>query len=218
MTQKIILFGIALASLLACSYWFCVGKDLEKIIALSSLLVSLGYLFSRIYKFKGIFNLRICNISSLILLFLVFVFIICSYNFCPICKCEYKSVDDKTTIQMIVEGEAKAVENKDLEMLKSIFSDNAVLTDSILNQHWYSPLDRYSSILKDYDYSNSKNSINKIMINGNTAYCTCHSTGNYREIGSMAFSPYDDITKWILRKNNCGCWVISNFTFNTPKE
>jgi hypothetical protein len=146
--------------------------------------------------------------------------------------CPYQGQTDDQTIINLIQAEASAVNMKDLAILLTIFSPDAVInqqdTDPVKN--WKGPVDRYEDDLfvdtkfKDVQHFDIQPVV-PVSASDTIAYYTSGSRGSYQKKGED-WTPFFNGSlvsptptqygsdHWFLKKDEKGCWVIVRLDFN----
>ena len=145
--------------------------------------------------------------------------------------CPYRGQTDNETISNLIQAEAVAANFKDLSIILTIFDPNAIFYDydSARLKQWNGPIERYQDdLFKTTDLQELEHidiSPVGLGIIGDIAYYVSGSKGNYR-IGGGNWTYFFNGSKtstpstqfgsehWILKKNNNGCWIITQMEFN----
>jgi hypothetical protein len=147
--------------------------------------------------------------------------------------CPYQRATDDETITALIQAEAIAAQNQDMETINKIFAAGAVLNDQANGKYGLSVEERY----KDTNVKDAKHF--DILLagrdaSGQTVYYTSGSEGYSYETGSdklqyyfngstilatPTISPIPTKTQfgsehWTLKKNDNGCWSIIQMDFN----
>jgi ketosteroid isomerase-like protein len=144
--------------------------------------------------------------------------------------CPFQGQTDGETIVNLIEAEAAAVNDKDLDTIKNIFAPDAVIYDYVTPKEWSGPLARYrDDLFQTMDFRDVEHfDILPVGlgIDGDTAYYTSGSQGDYRKIGesswtfffngSLTSTPRAEFGSdhWTLKKDNNGCWFIVRMDIN----
>lgn len=130
---------------------------------------------------------------------------------------------DAEAIAWLIEHEAQAVTTENIDLIKAIFTENAIIVDVAANggtpQKWNNPIDRYQPLFLDYDFLDAENTNIKATspIDDDTVVYISGSRGDYT--GSGQFDHYDHpagASRWTVIKID-GCWKIAKFEFNVIK-
>ena len=145
--------------------------------------------------------------------------------------CPYQGQTDNETISNLIQAEAVAANAKNLSIILAIFDPNAIFYDYAPTplKQWNGPIERYRDDLfkttdlqgvEHFDPSPVGSGIGSVI-----AYYVSGSKGNYR-IGGGNWTYFFNGSKisepstqfgsehWILKKDNDGCWVITQMEFN----
>jgi hypothetical protein len=147
--------------------------------------------------------------------------------------CPYQGKTDDETIVALIQAEAVAAQNKDMETLNKIFAAGAVLNDQANGKYGLSVEERYQET-KVQDARHFDILLKERDVPGQTVYYTSGSEGYYFDTSSgkwiyyfngstvlatPAISPTSTKTQygsehWTLKKNDNGCWVIIQMDYN----
>jgi hypothetical protein len=142
-------------------------------------------------------------------------------------NCPYQGINDNQTIINLIQMEAVASNTKDMSIIQSIFSSDAVFHDYSTepSKTWIGPKVRYqddlfrNTDLQKVEHFDILPAGNGIV--GDRATYTSGSKGEYRAgdtyvpfiNGSSKTTKYGS-DHWILGKNDQGCWVIEELDIN----
>ncbi len=136
------------------------------------------------------------------------------------------------TIEQIIQAEAEAVNTKRISIIQNIFTPDALIRDELKPQlPWLDPIIRYNVLFAATDYRNTAHFGIDGLITETVAYITSGSQGEFREESGEAWTNFCNAPRiltlycegatteygsdhWTLRKNNLGCWEITQFSFN----
>lgn len=132
--------------------------------------------------------------------------------------------NDTEAIPWLIEHEAQAVNTEDMSLIKTIFSEDAVIKDLAAKggptKTWKNPIDRYQPLFDKYDFSDATNTDIKaiISVSGDTAVYTSASDGKYASNNGQPLDYHNpsDANRWTATKVG-GCWKITMFEFNVTK-
>lgn len=139
---------------------------------------------------------------------------------CP--DCPFQGKTDAEIIVKTIAAEGTAVVDEDIALIQQIFAEDAVITDASTKEVWTRD-DRYSTLFKNTDFGWARQyefQPDPSRPTGDLKVFTTGSRGRYWNSGTGSWLDYDNepgSNKWTLTKNDCGCWVIVEFTFNLPK-
>jgi len=149
----------------------------------------------------------------------------------PLFICPYQGQTDNETISSLIQAEAVAANTKDLSIILAIFDPNALFydCDPTRLKQWNGPIERYrDDLFKTTDLQGVEHFDPSPVgsgIGSDIAYYVSGSKGNYR-IGGGNWTYFFNGSKisepstqfgsehWILKKDNNGCWVITQMEFN----
>jgi hypothetical protein len=145
----------------------------------------------------------------------------------PVVVCFYQGQNEDETIRYLIQTEAAATNQKNLDVMIKIFMPDAIFRDEVSSNMWVGPVDRYENdLFKNTDFKVvSHFNVSPVGngINGNMATYVSGSSGYYKPVGtdqwlsfnnpSLTQSPFGS-DHWILEKNISGCWAIREFDFN----
>jgi hypothetical protein len=143
--------------------------------------------------------------------------------------CPYRGKTEHDTIINLIQAEATAVNNKDLQIILEIFSPDAEFHDYQNNpsKKWEGPISRYRDDLFVHTNFNGAEHFDispvEPGIDDGTAYYVSGSRGSYRGDGDQDWMPFNNPSlssspygsdHWVLQKDGNGCWVIVRMEFN----
>lgn len=136
----------------------------------------------------------------------------------PACIYASAAKTDTEAIPWLINQEAQANISEDIDLIKEIFADDAMIVDYYNKNSpviWRNPDDRYTQLFIDADYIAARNTdIKAILISGDTAYYTSASDGTFKANGQTVwYANPDDANHWTVKKIS-GCWKIIKFEFN----
>ncbi len=133
-------------------------------------------------------------------------------------SCPYQTQTDLETITNILNAEANAILQKDINVIKQIYADNAVIKDVQSGQTWNSPVTKYQELFAERDFQKLEHFALQLVKNtGQMAWVTGGVRGHDVYISSGQVEDFESDTHsdhWIFEKNENGCWIITALDFN----
>jgi hypothetical protein len=142
--------------------------------------------------------------------------------------CPYQGVTDDDTIRALIMAEAVAVRNKNMKIINDIFDHDAIFYDYTADpaKIWPGVDARYAKDLfiwvnfKDAEHFDVRPAGSGIL--GDVATYTSGSQITYQVNGGAWVEQTNGSSKttqygsehWILKRNENGCWVITQMEFN----
>jgi len=141
--------------------------------------------------------------------------------------CPYQANTDEETIVRLIQAESEAVNCEEISIIQAIFADGATVRDIVNEEEWNDPSARYSTLFENVDFRDV--TLSDILpagpgITGDVAYYSSGNEGQYRVdsgewqsfINKSSLDPSTPYGSdhWTLNRNDAGCWVITEFTFN----
>ena len=118
----------------------------------------------------------------------------------------------------MIEAEAEAANHEDLSIIRSIFAPDAHIVNERDGTEWDDPLSHYLELFENFDFTEALNFDIKTSgdgITADTAYIVSSNSGIYTINGEepVAYNNTDPKDTWILKKNEDGCWVITEYRY-----
>jgi hypothetical protein len=145
----------------------------------------------------------------------------------PALACHYQADADEATIARLIKAESDAVNNEDISIIQTIFAEDAIIRDVVSGEVWNDPISHYATLFASFDFRDLTHFDILPAGPGITDSVAYYSSGNRGQIrwrdgewrplenkSSLDPSTPYGSDHWTLRKNNAGCWRITEFTFN----
>ena len=145
----------------------------------------------------------------------------------PPTSCPYQGKTDSETFVNLINAEAQAVNQGSMETINMIFASDAYFYDGSKGQNWFSPKERYQD---DLFINGTSQGVRHFGVSlagksgqGDVVWYTSGSRGFYDSKigddidyynGAKGETAYGS-DHWTFRRNTSGCWVISQFAFNS---
>jgi hypothetical protein len=146
----------------------------------------------------------------------------------PLPPCyRYQRATDDETIRLLIDKEAEAANTEDISIILVIFDPDAIIRRGDTEEHWPSPEKYYEPAFANADFKGARHfGIEMVRsADGSTVlYYVSGSEGEYKTgdnwqsyynaSRSNPPPPYGS-EHWTFKKNSAGCWVITEFAFNS---
>lgn len=134
--------------------------------------------------------------------------------------CPYAGDTDTQTFINLKHAEEEAARTKNIDIIKSIYFDNATIRNVELGKSWSTVVESYQETFKEADFIKIETSDVKVLKNtGNKAWVVTHDSGVLVDVNTNERIEWQDgITHLIFEKNSSGCWLISHFSTSASSE
>ncbi len=134
-------------------------------------------------------------------------------------ECPYQTDTDIATMVQMIEAEAQAANYKDMSIIKDIFAPDAHIINEKDGTEWNDPVSHYTELFETFDFTNATNFDIKPFGKGiteDTAYICSANSGTYVMNGGdpEEYSNVEEKDTWIFKKNEEGCWVITEYRYH----
>ncbi len=148
----------------------------------------------------------------------------------PTPTCPYQADTDAETITRLIKAESQAALDKDISIVQAIFAGDATIERGDTGEQWTSPITYYKTLFEALDFAEATHygiQPAGAGITETVAYFTSGSRITYGPPGetpvfqdNFPAPPATPSTTygsehWTLRRNSAGCWVITEFAFNS---
>jgi ketosteroid isomerase-like protein len=139
----------------------------------------------------------------------------------PISDRPYQIRADEEIMTRLIEAEAKAVNNRDICIIRNIFTSDAIIEDVINQRRWTDPVAHYESTFQELSYTNAINySIKQTSNVRDEVTYTSASRGRFINNKNHIPGEYNNppgSNEWVFKKDSDGCWRIIRFRYNIPQ-
>jgi len=176
------------------------------------LLVGLGLLFVKLPQIEKIG--KIAGIVGVVIALATFLLPTSS----PPCYCQRSN--DEETVTCLIESEALAVNSADIDLIKKIFLENALVAraDTPNGRQGVGPLPYYQEAFETLTFAEANHfDIHAAGMQGGKLYYTSGSQGFYSAKDGSNAGEYKNLNPsdhWTFSKNGNGCWAVQRFEFN----
>jgi YVTN family beta-propeller protein len=134
--------------------------------------------------------------------------------------CPYAGDTDTQTFINLKHAEEEAARTKNIDIIKSIYFDNATIRNVELGTSWSPVVDSYQESFKEADFIKIETTDFQVLKNtGNRAWVVTHDSGVLVDVNTNERIEWQDgITHLIFEKNSSGCWLISHFSISASSE
>ena len=134
--------------------------------------------------------------------------------------CPYAGDTDYQTLLNLKHAEEEAAITKNIEIIKSIYFDNATIRNVEQGTSWSSVVELYQEGFKATDFIKIETTDFQVVKNtGNQAWVVSHDSGVLVDVNTNERIEWQDgIAHLIFKKNSSGCWLISHFSISAASE
>ncbi len=134
--------------------------------------------------------------------------------------CPYAGDTETQTFINLKHAEEEAARTKNIDIIKSIFLENATIRNVEQDKSWSSVVEFYQEGFKEVDFIKIETTDFQVLKNaGNKAWVVTHDSGVLVEVNTNERIEWQDgIAHLIFEKNSSGCWLISHFSISASSE
>ena len=134
--------------------------------------------------------------------------------------CPYAGDTDTQTFINLKHAEEESARTKNIDIVKSIYFDNATIRNVELGKSWSTVVESYQESFKETDFITIETTDLQVLKNtGNKAWVVTHDSGVLVDVNTNERIEWQDgITHLIFEKNSSGCWLISHFSISASSE
>jgi len=134
--------------------------------------------------------------------------------------CPYAGDTDTQTFINLKHAEEEAARTKNIDIIKSIYFDNATIRNVELGKSWSTVVESYQETFKEADFIQIETTDFQVLKNtGNKAWVVTHDSGVLVDVNTNERIEWQDgITHLIFEQNSSGCWLISHFSISASSE
>jgi tetratricopeptide (TPR) repeat protein len=135
----------------------------------------------------------------------------------PPSNCFCQSATDEAALCCLIQAEAKAANQGDLNIVEQIFAPNATLLRGDTGESWEDPLAYFAPTYASLVFTDAVHfDMHIIRMTEQDAWLTSGSSGVYAAPGETPhlYDNENPSEHWSFAKNEGGCWVITDYEFN----
>jgi len=134
--------------------------------------------------------------------------------------CPYAGDTDTQTLMNLKHAEEDAARTKNIDIIKSIYFDNATIRNVEMGTPWSPVVESYQEGFKEVDFIKIETTDFQVVKNtGNKAWVVTHDSGVLVDVNTNERIEWQDgIAHLIFEKNSSGCWLISQFSGSAASE
>ena len=140
----------------------------------------------------------------------------------PTPACPVTAATDTKALFGLIDAEAQAVLNEDIELIEAIFAPDAVIRNEATGEEWDSPETYYEEKFRNEIHCRIEHDDHHILkLTDKEAWCTTASRGEWGWEGTGCTMTYENppgSDQWQFRKDDRGCWRIVRFTYNAYSQ
>jgi virginiamycin B lyase len=127
---------------------------------------------------------------------------------------------DTQTFINLKHAEEEAARTKNIDIIKSIYFDNATIRNVEQDKSWSTVVEAYQEGFKEADFIKIETTDLQVLKNaGNKAWVVTHDSGVLVDVNTNERIEWQDgIAHLIFEKNSSGCWLISHFSISASSE
>jgi hypothetical protein len=140
----------------------------------------------------------------------------------PTLTCAVTAATDAEMLFAMIDAEAQAVLDEDIQLIKAIFASDAIIRNEATGCKWSNPETYYTEKFRNeihcraehYDYRVEKLTSQEALV----------TTANWGQWGwedqgcTMTYDNPAGADRWHFRKDRFGCWHIDRFTYNAHEQ
>jgi len=140
----------------------------------------------------------------------------------PTPTCPVRAATDAETLFALIDAEARAVLDEDIELIEAIFASDAIIRNAITGQEWNNPKVYYTEKFKNEVHCQAEHLDYRILkLTQTEALVTTANRGQWGWETQGCTQTYRNpagADRWHFCKDGFGCWRIVRFTYNAHEQ